>query len=88
MRNNLKLYADFIDQIRQFFKLKDVVEVFTPYVVPFENPCPNIEPIKVNNHFLHTSPEFAMKSLLCKESGDIYQLCRVWRKEEELSSES
>ena len=46
-----------------------------------------IEPLSVENTgvgtlYLHTSPEYRMKQLLCRGSGDIFQISHVYRSEE------
>ena len=72
--------------VRRFFADRNVVEVDTPALSEFANPDPAIEPFLVQSAakasptlYLHSSPELAMKRLLCAGSGDIYQLCRVFR---------
>ena len=85
----LRLRAAMLGAIRSFFAARGVLEVETPRVVERrrdgsrdrehhrERAQPGPAP-----HYLHTSPEFAMKRLLAAGSGDIYQLCRVFRDDE------
>ncbi|HJN37703.1 MAG TPA: amino acid--tRNA ligase-related protein [Gammaproteobacteria bacterium] len=83
VQNNLKQYALFIQKLRAFLVDRGVTEVQTKHLVPFENPDPQVQAIQVDSQYLHSSPEFAMKRLLTQGSGDIFQLCHVWRQEEE-----
>lgn len=82
VQSNLKNYAKFINFLRSFLEGRGLTEVYTPHIVAYENPDPHVQAIKVDSGYLHTSPEFAMKSLLSQGAGDIFQLCHVWRKEE------
>lgn len=69
--------------IRQFFAERLVLEVETPVVSRYPVCDPNIEPIQtVDGRYLQTSPEYPMKRLLCAGSGDIYQICKVFRRGE------
>src|SRR5690554_2475514 len=65
--------------IREFFYQRLVLEVETPLLNQAPVADPNIQPIQAGQRWLHTSPEFAMKRLLCAGSGDIYQICKVFR---------
>ncbi|MGI6409150.1 MAG: EF-P lysine aminoacylase GenX [Gammaproteobacteria bacterium] len=66
--------------IREFFYSRGVLEVETPLLAQAPVADPNITPIgTVNSRWLHTSPEYAMKRMLCAGSGDIYQICKVFR---------
>ncbi len=70
----------FYQQIRAFFSQRDVLEVDTPILAAAPVTDPNIEPMQtIEGRWLHTSPEYAMKRLLCAGSGDIWQLCKVFR---------
>jgi len=83
----IKKRAVLLRQIRAFFYARDVLEVETPALSVAGNTDPTIEsfsteytgPGKVDQLYLHTSPEFAMKRLLAAGSGAIYQLCKVFR---------
>jgi len=72
-----------LHNIRSFFLENNVLEVETPALSLAGNTDPFIESITVNKgstlRYLHTSPEYPMKRLLADGSGDIYQICKVWR---------
>ncbi len=77
--------AQLLARTRAFFADRGVLEVETPALVAAATSDPQIESLAVagpqGEHagYLHTSPEYAMKRLLAAGSGDIYQLCRVYR---------
>ncbi|MGB0503402.1 MAG: EF-P lysine aminoacylase EpmA [Thalassolituus sp.] len=79
-RDALRARSLFYQQIRAFFAQRDVLEVDTPILAAAPVTDPNIEPMQtIEGRWLHTSPEYAMKRLLCAGSGDIWQLCKVFR---------
>ncbi|GAB6039663.1 EF-P lysine aminoacylase EpmA [Endothiovibrio diazotrophicus] len=82
----LRLRADLLARIRAFFASRGVLEVETPALSHGATVDPAIDSFAVDYHgpgagrlWLHTSPEFPMKRLLAAGSGDIYQLCKVFR---------
>jgi lysyl-tRNA synthetase class 2 len=82
----LKARAWMNQTIRAFFRERGVLEVETPYLSQAANTDPHIESAVVTlngeTRYLHTSPEYPMKRLLAAGSGDIFQICKVWRAEE------
>lgn len=82
----LKARAGLYQQLRAFFHARGVLEVETPALSQAGNTDPNIASFSVNTpqglRYLHTSPEYPMKRLLAAGSGDIYQICKVWRQDE------
>lgn len=77
---------NFINNIREFFQARGLTEVFTPHLATTTGTDVHINPWQATDYqqtrwFLHTSPEFAMKKLLAQGSGDIFQICRVYRDE-------
>ncbi len=84
----LKDRALMLKKVRHFFEERKVLEVDTPllskeapidaYIDLFE-----VELEKGNKGYLSSSPEYGMKRLLSRDIGSIYQLCHVFRKEEE-----
>ena len=82
----LKARACLYQQLRAFFHARGVMEVETPALSQAGNTDPHIASFSVNTphglRYLHTSPEYPMKRLLAAGSGDIYQICKVWRQDE------
>ncbi len=71
--------------VREFFIETNALEVELPILNSAPVADMNIEPIEVAASdimpklYLHTSPEYSMKRLLCAGSGDIYALGKVFR---------
>lgn len=83
----LKARANLYNKIRQFFFEKDVLEVETPLLGVTTVTSPYISSLEVlnlpKNLYLQTSPEYAMKRLLCKyPNQSIFQICKAFRNEE------
>ena len=87
---DLQNYAKFLAKVRGFFSLDFVTEVETNSFLKFATLDENIDSIavttnakfKTRKYYLHTSPELEMKKLLACGSGDIYQICKVYRDNE------
>jgi elongation factor P--(R)-beta-lysine ligase len=81
----LRRRAEALRFAREFFRARGVLEVETPAMVNAPVSDVNLGSARVTLPgrdqplFLHTSPEYAMKRLLAAGSGDIYQICRVYR---------
>jgi lysyl-tRNA synthetase class 2 len=90
--STLKKRSLILQKIRQFFVERDVLEVDTPalghatvtdqHLHSFETQLNHPSKPVASTLYLQTSPEFAMKRLLCAGSGAIYQLCKSFRNEE------
>lgn len=84
----LRFRARVLAAIRQFFDQRDHFEVDTPLLSHDRVIDSNIEPFVIpqaiggRDLFLQTSPEFAMKRLLVAGAKAIYQLDKVFRRDE------
>ncbi|MBU2977569.1 elongation factor P--(R)-beta-lysine ligase [Alteromonas sp. C1M14] len=87
----LRQRAALLRLIRDFFAEQGVLEVETPllshgtvtdvHIAAFSTVFDYSEQGSQETLFLQTSPEYAMKRLLCAGSGDIYQICKAFRHE-------
>ncbi|MBV1907842.1 MAG: EF-P lysine aminoacylase GenX [Kangiellaceae bacterium] len=88
LKNKLIKRSGFINRTRQFFEQRTVLEVDTSLLRECSVTDPYMSAFKVSNTlgkhcgFLQTSPEYAMKKLICAGSGDIFQLSKMFRADE------
>jgi len=77
----LRLRAQLLMDIRQFFAKKSVLEVETPLLSQAIGTDVYLQFFRTQpqGFFLQTSPEFAMKRLLAAGSGSIFQICKAFR---------
>jgi lysyl-tRNA synthetase class 2 len=83
----LRVRARLLAQVRGHFAETGALEVETPALVRAPVTDVHLEALRVvddalggaDTGFLQTSPEYAMKRLLCAGAPDIYQVCRVFR---------
>lgn len=81
----LRLRAQMLHTARAFFARRAVLEVETPILSAAAVSDPQIESLATHiagvpgARYLCPSPEYAMKRLLAAGSGDIYQICKVFR---------
>ena len=88
-----RLRARVYQNIREFFKQRNILEVDTPCLASATSTDVHINSFTTHfdgsssdglqqQYYLSTSPEFFMKRLLAAGSGSIYQLCHVFRQSE------
>ncbi len=81
----LRQRATMLKTARAFFEDRGVLEVETPMLSAAAVSDPQIESLATQiagiagRRYLCPSPEYAMKRLLAAGSGDIYQVCKVFR---------
>jgi lysyl-tRNA synthetase class 2 len=83
----LRLRAGLLARARRYFDETGALEVETPALVRHPVTDVHLDALRVVDDgsaeatvgFLQTSPEYAMKRLLCAGAPDIYQVCHVFR---------
>jgi len=88
-RHLLQKRSNLLQQVRAFFYAGSVIEVDTPILSQAATPDVHLHSLSSQiqvpglpgeqTYYLHTSPEYPMKRLLCEGSGDIFYLGKVFR---------
>lgn len=81
----LILRAQALAKARSFFNQHGYIEVDCPILSPFAALDNHIDLFKTNTeppYFLHSSPEYGMKKLLCLGAPSLFQLSHVFRADE------
>jgi lysyl-tRNA synthetase class 2 len=81
-RERLVQRAALLHAARDFFRQRGVLEVETPVVLAATVTDVQIESLQLATdppRYLQSSPEYPMKRLLAAGSGDIFQICHVFR---------
>ena len=75
--------AQLLQQIREFFAQRGILEVETPCLVSHPTIDRNSDSFEIDSgvdkKYLITSPEYQMKRLLAAGVGSIYQICKCFR---------
>jgi lysyl-tRNA synthetase class 2 len=85
MPDALRRRAQMLSSARAFFQKRGILEVETPILSAAAVSDPQIESLATQiaglpgRSYLCPSPEYAMKRLLAAGSGDIFQICKVFR---------
>lgn len=84
--STLQARARMLDRLRGFFAGRGILEVETPAIVAWPVSEPQLANISCQLAirpgrpcFLRTSPEYHLKRLLAAGSGDVYEICKVFR---------
>jgi len=75
--------AKILEKIRTYFRFRSVLEVETPVLGNSGVTDPNIHAYQLGDWYLQTSPEFFLKRLLAAGAGDVYEIGRVFRRDEQ-----
>ncbi|CAG0905906.1 unnamed protein product [Cyprideis torosa] len=78
----LRARAALLQALRTFFISRNFIEVETPLRQLTVIPEAYILPLRSEECYLQSSPELYMKRLLAAGSGDIFQICKCFRKDE------
>lgn len=82
LSNKILLRAKILQAIRSFFDERGFIEVETPVLLPYVIPEAHIDAIRAEKAYLQTSPELCMKMLLAQGYGNMFQICKCFRRGE------